>query len=187
MGGAFAFNAGEELILDLDVIGKEVTQVAKTASPTFPDYDANEMLWSQATLTVDGTAYGAVCSGLTFNLGNNYEKRHRLGSVYTQAPLRRGVSDLSGSLRIDWEATPSAKTLWDRFKSNTPVAIVVTATHPSGYSFVKTLPRVFFNASDLTPDEGQLQSTEFPFEAYNPTSGATTAVQVVVTSPTATV
>jgi len=182
--GTFAFNAGEEVVVDLDLIGKSVTQVQKTASPTFPDYETYQMLFSQATLTVGGVAFGAVCSGIDFTINNGYEPRIRLGSVNTQAPLRRGVAALSGNLRIDWEASPSAKTLNDAFIANTSTSIVVTLTSGS-YSMVLTLSKCFFNASELTPDEGQLQAVELPFLAYH--DAANTAVKLVVTSPTSTV
>jgi len=185
MGGTFAWNAEEEIVLDCDMIGKEVTQVIKTASPVYPDYETYGATFAQATLSIDGTAYGAVCKGLDFTIGNGYETRIRLGNITTQAPLRRGVAELSGNIRLDWEATPSSKTLWDLFKANTPKAIVVTLTGPSGYSIVVSLGKCFFNVSNLLPEEGQLQSVEFPFLAYD--VATETSVKVTITTPNATI
>jgi len=185
MGGNFAWNAGEEIVLDADLIGKEVTQVVKSGSPTYPDYDTYEMKFSQATVSINGTAFGPVCSGLNFAISNGHEPRIRLGSVYTQRPLRRGVASLSGAVRLDWEDTPSSKVLWQAFKDNVYNSIVVTLTGPSGYSMVVTLSKVKFNESTLTPDEGELQAVEFPFEAYN--DATNTAVKIAVQNSTATV
>jgi hypothetical protein len=178
--GRFSWSAGEEIVLDCDLFGKEVTQVIKTANPVYPDYETHEMKFSQAALKIGNVSYGAVCSGLDFTINNGYDTRIRLGSINTQAPLRKGVAELSGNLRIDWEASPSAKALWDGFKANTPGAIEVTLTS-GAYSFVVTLGKCFFNASEMTPDEGQLQGVEFPFLAYD--AGADTAVKIVATSP----
>jgi hypothetical protein len=182
--GTFAWNAGEEVVLDCDLIGKEVTQVIKTANPTYPVYETYEIKSSAVALNIGGTQYGAVCSGINFTIDNGHETRIRLGSINSQAPLRRGVSSLSGSIRLDWEATPSSKTLWDLFKSNTSTTIAVVIGS-GNYSFDILLGKVFFNASDLTPDEGQLQSVEFPFEAYDVAND--TAVKIIVTSPNATI
>lgn len=182
--GTFSWNAEEEIVLDCDLIGKAVTQVVKTASPVYPDYETYEMKYAQVTVSIGGTAYGAVCRGIDFTIDNGYETRFRLGSIDTQAPLRRGVSSLTGTVRLDWEASPSAKTLWDLFKANTSTSIVVTITNGS-YSMVITLSKVFFNASDLTPEEGQLQAVDFPFMAYH--DATNTAVKIVITSPNATI
>jgi hypothetical protein len=185
VSGRFAWNAEEEIVVECDVLGKEQTQVIKTATPTYPDYDTYGATFGQAALSIDGTAYGAVCKGIDFSINNGTERRIRLGSPFTQAPLRRGVAQLSGTIRLDWEASPSAKALWQKFKDNTAAAIVVTLTGPGGYSIVTSLGKVFFTASTLSPEEGQLQSVEFPFEAYDVATD--TAVKMTITTPNATI
>lgn len=182
--GKFSWNAGEEITVEANLLGKEQTQVAKTGSPTYPDYDTYEMHFSQAAITINGTAFGAVCSGLEFTIDNGYEPRLRLGSVYTQAPLRKGKGDISGTIRLDWEASPSAKALWQAFKDNVANSVIVTLTSGS-YSVVVTLPKCYFTAADLAPEEGQLQPVELPFIAIH--DAMNTAVKIVYTTPNATV
>jgi hypothetical protein len=105
-----------------------------------------------------------------------------LGSIFTR-PWASRCRGALWDLRLDWELTPSSKTLWDAFKANTSTSIVVTLTSGS-YSIVITLSKVFFNASELTPEEGQLQSVDFPFLAYH--DATNTAVKIVITSPNST-
>ena len=183
--GMLSWNAGEELKIDADFMGKEVTQAVKSGALTFPDYDAYEMKYSQVGVAVDGVQFGSVISGFDLTIDNRTEQRIRLGSVTTQRPIRRGKAGISGTIRMDWEATPAAKTLWDKFKAKTASEVIVTLTGPTNYSMVVTMSNLQWTGSNASPEEGQLQSVEFPFIALH--HSANTAVKIVLQNQTATV
>jgi len=184
-GFRLAWNAGEEFVIDADVIGKEAAQAAKSGAPTFPDYDAYEMKFAQVGVSIAGVQYASVISGLEISVDNMHETRFRLGSVFTQPPLRRGKAAITGAIRMDWEATPSAKTLWDLWKAKTSTEIIVTITGPTNYSLVATMSNSQFLSGDNSPEEGQLQSLELPFQALH--HATNTALKLVVQNQSATV
>jgi hypothetical protein len=186
--GTFSWNMGEPVKLELDLIGKSVTQVAKTGSATFPTYSSYEQTFAQCGIVIDGTGgdVSSVVTGFDLTIDNGYEANVTLGSVNTRQPKRRGKSNISGTIRMQWDgATSKAKALWDKFVANTASSAVLTLTGPTNYSWVLTVSTLRFNAGTVAPQEGAIQTVDFPFTVFHTASD--TAVKLVASNMTATI
>lgn len=183
-----SWTAGEEIKNEYVLIGKSVTKVAKSSSPTFPDRSNYAQRFSQCTVSIDGNAgHENVISGFEFTIDNGYETDFRLGSINTQTPVRRGVSTIAGTFSRKWTTgtTPTAKAIWDAFVANTAKAFIITLTGPTGYSETITLANVQLMGGDISPEEGQLQEATFPFEAYHDATNS--AVKIVCSNQTSSI
>ena len=176
---ALGWSAGEEIKADFELIGEQVTQIAKTGYPTFPTYDTYMQNFTQAAVSVNSTDDTAVMTGFDFKMSNGYEPVITLGSYNTKQPRRKGKSDISGTIKMLWDgASSQAAVLWGRYKANTTTAIVATITGPTNYSWTFTLNSVKLTSATLTQAEGQLQECEFGYKVINDSSN--TACKLVV-------
>lgn len=187
---ALSFQQNQELQGVVTPLGQKVTQVVKTAQATvdaaMDDLDTYAVIPSQITLTVDGTSYSAVCDRVDLTINPNLAQIPRLGSVYIRQPRpAAGKRTVTGTLLLDWEATPSAKTLYDKFLSGATAIVVVTATGPSGRSLVATMSKVRILGDTPPVQEGGVLPVSLPFIAeYNATDSG--PIKVVLTNQIAT-
>jgi hypothetical protein len=177
-----SLEAQGEFTATFGVMGLEAKQAAKSASPTYPNYDLYLSKWTQATLSVGGTDRTTVVKGFSLDLQNNYEKVICWGSSNTKRPRRVGKSSISGSFTLSWESSASAvKAIIDSYYlSQTACPLILTVQGPTGYSWTMNLTKAFVVNSEMDSPEGQLQSNKFDFLCGN--DATDTALKLVVSN-----
>jgi hypothetical protein len=169
----------------VDLVGKQVTQVQKTALGTLPVYDTYLQKFSQCAISFDGGAdAAAVVKGFDIKLDNGFDPNVTLGAVTTRQPVRRGKAQISGNIRMIWAGgTSQAKAIWDKYKSNAAATVTLTVTGPANATWTLTLSNVRFTSTTLNPEEGQLQMADFGFVSIH--DSANTAFKLACLSTVA--
>jgi len=168
----FNFTSNEEVKASFDLVGKQVKQDAKTASPTFPAYAAatsDLVIPSQITVEFDDGASTVVHSAEITVANNLRDDKAFLGSQYIGAPTPNGRREITGTLSKEWEDN----TLYAAFLAGTVVKLEVICTGPGNLDYTFLLPQVRFTGGTpaLVPTEEIDQ--ELPFVAYeDATDGA---------------
>lgn len=179
-------NVGEDVDVKTEWIGKQVTHVAVTGSPVYPDLETYLVSPHQIGLTVDGTDYSAIVQGLTLRIAQNRNVAPRYGQRYTARPYRSDRLSITGALRVLWEASPDVRTdLWQKFVDGTTGAIIATGTGPSSRAFELRLPKVVYMGDALEMQEGERVPVEFPFECQD--DATYSPAQLELTNQTVTV
>jgi len=159
----------EEIKLDVMLVGAQVAQLIKTASPTYPDYSAHTIKPIQVTFALDGGADIDI-NRVSWEVQNNLrDDKAKLGSKYIKAPLPKGKRVVSGVIEKEW----LAKADYDKFLAGTAAAIAVTCTGPASHSFLVELDNVRYTGKTPGLVEGDEILNELPFTAYyDATKGA---------------
>jgi len=181
-GFGFEFRPDVEPMLDVSLIGKQTTQVVKTASPTFPT-DADLVHPAQVTMTLDGTAI--VCDSFAVRVNNNLRERVPLGTQFVDAALGQGKREVTGSFSRDWTTgTKQGKAVWDAFLAGTDMALIVIATGPSSQVLQFELGTIRITGKAPAPVEGEFNRQEVEFTALD--DSGTTIFKLTETNNVAT-
>lgn len=179
-----ALRVNEEIKLRAALIGQKCISGAKTASPTFPDYDSHKVKPSQIVVELDSTEYEV--AGIEFECDNALRSdRAHLGGSYIAEPRGQGKRGITGTIDLPWEASPSAKTIYDKFISGAEAAIVVTCTGPTNHSMVFRFPAVVLEGKTPGFQEGEDQDWQIAFRALRD-DGTYGALEIVEENETAT-
>jgi hypothetical protein len=74
----------------------------------------------------------------------------------------------------------TAKYLWDKFRAKTAASFLVTVTGANGTSETLLVNNVRLGKPNVTPEEGQTQTAEFPFWGIN--DAVNTAIKLTIVS-----
>lgn len=173
------FRPNEEIKLTADLVGKQVTLGPDTASPTFPDYDGNDIVkFNQIAITIDGGSEDIY--GLEWTCNNNLrDDRAIMGSQYIAEPRAQGRREISGTIELDW----ADNSLYDKFISGASAVILATATGPGNLQMVFRWNNVRFTGETPGLQHGEEQDYSLPFTAYHDATYG--AMQCVITNDTA--
>jgi len=178
-----SFSRNEEVRMTGALIGQKVLQAAKTASPTYPDYDsaaASPLVKpTQIALTIGGSGSTVVNSAdFTCNNGLNDSRAH-IGSQFISEPRAVGKRDITGTINLEW----LTKTEYDKFVAGTASALIITCTGTGTDTLVITLANIFYNGETPSGEEGETLDYNLPFKAYD--DDTTGALHIVETNLTA--
>ncbi|MDQ7008360.1 MAG: phage tail tube protein [Acidobacteriota bacterium] len=177
---AFEASVGEELKIRFGGIGQKATIVAKTASPTYPDYDNDIVKVSQISVQIDGATTNV--TGISVSLNNNLRTdRGFLGSQYIAEPTRAGNREITGQVDKEWEDA----TLYNKFLSGATATLLITCTGSGSNKLtIRCNEIVFLGDVDEELTQSEKIGQTLPFVArHDATYGA---LQIVETNGTAT-
>jgi len=176
------FRPDVEPMLDMAMVGKNVVQAAKTASPTFVS-DADLVHPAQVVVTLDGTT--VTLDSCAFRVNNNLRERVPLGTQFVDAALSQGKREVTGSFSRDWTTgTKQGKAVWDAFLAGTNMALIITCTGPSSQSLTWELGTIRITGKAPVPVEGEFNRQEVEFTALDDVD--TTIVKLVEQNAVAT-
>lgn len=173
-------SVGEEVKFTFSGVGRRVTLTAKTASPTFPDYDNDIIKVSQITVAIDGATTNV--KSVSVQLNNNLQTdRGFLGSQYIAEPKRAGKREITGEIGKEWEDA----TLYNKFLSGSTATLLITCSGSGNNEMTIRCNEIRFlgdPSEELTESESIGQT--LPFTAFKDATYG--ALQIVETNDTAT-
>ena len=156
------FSPEEPVVFDGDVSGRNVEEGAKTASPTYPDLETDEVIAEQITVEIDDTV--TAVNGCSFRVNNNLNtSRGKLdGTPYVTAALAApGRRIVSGTISKDWDN----RTLYGKFLSGATAKLEIICTGPNPKVMKFELPQLKLTGETPEADEGEYQEQNLPFTA----------------------
>lgn len=170
--------AGEENRITVGLQGKEITQVIKSGSPTFPNLDTEWVIPQQVLLTIDGGAHDIY--GFDWELNNGLrEDKAFIGSQFRSPAPVSGKRSITGTIDKEWVS----KALWDKMKAGTTAALLATATAGARIQTIR-LANVRFGAFMPPLQEGEDMQHQLPWTAFDDATYG--AMQIIETNATAT-
>jgi hypothetical protein len=168
----------EEIKVTTDWVGKQLTQVAKTVTPTYPVYDTETVHAREVVVALDEV--DTPVYGIDFTISNNLrDDKALLGSSYIAEPRAIGKREISGTIELPY----ADKGLYDKFIAATSVKITVTCTGTGTRSTIIELPSVKLTGKTPGFEEGEEQDYSLPFTAlYDAVNGALTITQINASS-----
>lgn len=172
-----SLRANEEPKATFGFVGKEMPQAAKTASPTFPDYDLDTVKYSE--ISIDFGSGAEAIYGIDFEVDNALrDDKIELGNSTISAPRARGKRAVTGTIDREW----LTKTQYDLFRSGATASVVVTCTGAGGRSLKFDFAKIVYTGKTPPIQEGEEQDYQLSFRSLrHATKGA---LQVVLVSPT---
>lgn len=178
-----AIQANEEVKWTSEWVGEQVEQLQKTASPTFPDYQAASsplVNFNHVAVTLDAGGSQEI-SSFEFTVNNNLrdDRADLDGTAFIANPLARAKREITGTMEKNW----INKTAYDKFVAGTAASILATATGPGDFSMTVRLENVRYTGETPGATEGEEYDQTLPFVAYHDsTYGALQIVQINNTS-----
>jgi hypothetical protein len=175
----FVGEVDQILMVALSLIGEDETTGA-ASSPTFPA--ENPILFSQATVKLDGSAFD--CVSFEVNISNNLNgDRRKLGSKLIKEPSRNGLMEITGSAVLEFEST----TMYDKYRNRTDVKLNFIFDGAASEQLDLELPRCFLTGNTPNiPGPGPIQ-IPINFEAMYNVAGAAEAAKLTLKNTTSSV
>jgi hypothetical protein len=179
----FSASVGEFVNAKFTVDGWD--EAYTTAAPTSATYPtATPLVFTGATLTVDGTATPIKSCNIKFDTGRKGD-RYFLGSNFKKAQVEAGLRDVSGTIDVEWDEL----TLYNKYTSGSTAELVFqfrTQQPITGSTYGSVIVTVYharFDGETPTSNGNDIITQNVSFKAVDAgTSPSVQPVSIYVTS-----
>jgi hypothetical protein len=160
--------------LQCGIVGMTETTATALAAASY-DATWEPFVFTEASMTIDGTSVGTVRSG-SLTCDNAVQPRIRWGSGFSKEPTQNGLSTFTGTVTTDFDSL----THYELFTAGTETAMVWT--FDNGAETLVITMNVMFSGETPEVSDFDLLPQNLPFRAFSQTSDAAAITAVLTNS-----